>query len=132
MTIIVSYDQSLTLADDQSLTLATFAEELGLLAILSGKETDWTLPEIQNGGSTAIEISVAVHPILREYVEFSSATKQFSYNGEIIEGLLETTFVSIEITLTNEAGSNTIELPVIVYPQAKELSETSDEDSAED
>ena len=76
------------------------------MAIISGEKIDWTLPTIDEGGSTLQEVIVKPDPLIADYITFKEDTFTVSYNGKAIVDLKTKKFVFINITLANDFGSN--------------------------
>ena len=116
----------------------TFIRDPLSKAIISGEEVKWTLPPIDEGESPMQEVILKPDALIVDYITLIEDklldTFTVSYNGTAIVDLKTKTFVSVDITLVNDFGSNNYTQNVVIWPASapteplplEELSETKD------
>ena len=88
-------------------TLATFTQNLETASMISGTESQWTLPDIDQGGSPVTEVRLEADALILEHLKYDSLANLVIYDGkEIGSSLQEMKLVNIEITLVNSSGEN--------------------------
>ena len=100
-------------------------DSLELATIFSGTESEWTLPEIFEGGEILTEVRFEPDSFIAPYLSYDSENNEVSYDGFEISDL---TFVNIDITLVNSLSENPYTMQVIVYPGIEEEPETESEE----
>ena len=97
-------------------TLATFTEDLELVSIVSGVESQWTLPVINPGNTILTEVRFDADPLISQYLKYDRDTNVVSYDGETISSLSGVNLVNIGLNLVNSVGENLYTQLVTVVP----------------
>ena len=85
-------------------TLASFTEDLELVSIISGAESQWTLPDINPGNTVLTEVRFDADPLISQHLKYDSDTNVVSYDGKTISSLSGIKLVNIGLNLVNSVG----------------------------
>lgn len=77
------------------------------MGLVSGEESSWTLPLIDDGHATLEQVIIVPDPLISSSVTFEEDSLTVTFDGEV--EVTEATFVFIEITIVNSVGESKYE-----------------------
>ena len=103
------------------MALATFTQSPATASIISGIESDWTLPDIDSGNVALTEVRLDTDSLILKHLEYDSVANKIRYDGEEINALKAMKLVTLNITLVNSVGEAPYSQLVIVSPNQDSL-----------
>ena len=101
--------------------LATFTQSLAAASIISGIESNWTLPDIDSGNVALTEVRLDTDSLILENLKYDSVANKIHYDGEELNALKAMRLVTLNITLVNSFGETPYSQLVIVSPNQDSL-----------
>ena len=91
----------------------SFTEELDMVVTSALFAFEWSLPEIDMGSSTSVDVSIKPAELIASFVYFDSKTQKVFFEGSSSSKHLAGQTSRIDITLTTDSG-NQVELPQVI------------------